>query len=157
MSGFELRGGKDLARISRQLRRTGNGRELTKQYRQQLRAAAKPMVPAVRASILAIPAGSQHTGLRRRLAAAVRLTVRTSGRRAEVSVRVDGRRMPAEEGSLPSMMDGRKRWKHPVYGNRETWVTQKPHPYFARAIIPLIRRSRSAIQRATREITKEIT
>lgn len=159
MPSYELRGGKDLARISRELRRAGNGKELIKQYRKDLRAAAKPMVPAVKAAIRAIPAATgQHTGLRARMARAVKLTVKTSGKRAEISVRVDGRKMPAGEGALPAYMDGRKKpWRHPVYGNSNVWVRQDPHPYFDRAIWPLTRKSRAAIRTATKNVTKQIT
>lgn len=159
MPDLELRGGKDLARIVRELRKTGDGKTLVAQYRKDLRAAAKPMVPAVRAAIRAIPATTgQHTGLRARMARAVRLTVKTSGRKAEISVRVDGRKMPAGEGSLPAYMDGRKKpWRHPVYGNANVWVRQDSHPYFDRAVLPLIRRSRAAIRDATKRVGKNLT
>lgn len=159
MPSYELRGGKDLARIVRELRKASDGKELVKQYRKELRAAAKPLVPAVRASIRAIPAASgQHTGLRQRMAKATTLTVKTSARRAQIAVRVDGRKMPAGEGSLPAYMDGRKRpWRHPVYGNTRVWVRQDPHPYFDRAIAPLAPLSRLAIRRATDAVTKQIT
>lgn len=159
MASYELRGGKDLARIVRELRKTGDGKTLVKQYRKDLRAAVKPMVPAVRASIRAIPAASgQHTGLRQRMAKATALTVKTSGRKAEIAVRVDGRKMPSGEGALPAYMDGRKRsWRHPVYGNTRVWVRETPHPYFDRAIAPLVPRSKAAIRRATTAVTKQIT
>ena len=158
MPEFEIRGGRDLARIVRELRKTGDGKQLVKQYRKELRAAAKPMVPAVRASIRAIPAASgQHSGLRQRMASATRLSVRTSGRKAEIAVRVDGRKMAPGEGALPAYMDGRKRdWRHPVYGTR-VWVRQEPHPYFDRAIAPIVPRSRVAIRLATDAVAKQIT
>lgn len=153
-----LRGGEELAAISRQLRTMGNGREIKKQFTRELRTVARPMVPAVRASINAIPASSgASSGLRKRMAAATRLKVRTVGRQANVSVLVDPRKMPEHEKSLPAYMEGTKRnWRHPVYG-RGVWVSQKPHPYFYKVVLPIGLRARSAAGRVIDGITRKIT
>lgn len=154
---IRLAHGKDLARISRELRRMDD-RELKKRFRQELRAAAAPLVPAVRASIAAIPVKgtSGSTGLRQRLQKATRLQVRTAGRNAMVRIRVDGARMPSGERSLPEMMEGTKRWRHPTYGH-EPWKTQDPHPYFFKVVRPLGTTSRVAVNRVVDSITRDIT
>lgn len=158
MIGVEVRGGKDLQRISRQLRHVGNGREIRKRMTKELRASARPMVPAVRASIGAIPATSgKSSGLRRRLSRATRLRVSTVGRNAGVSVLVDPKKMPEGEKALPKNMEGLKRWRHPVFGNRDMWVQQKAHPFFFRAVRPLGSKSRRAINKVLDSITKDIT
>lgn len=156
--GFEVRGGRELRRITKGLREVGDGREIKKRFTKELRAAAKPLVPAVRASILAIPtSGSMGTGLRRRIARAVRLTVRTTGRSAGVSIAVDGRKMLPGEGALPAYMEGTKKpWRHPVFGG-DTWVTQTPRPYFYRVVRPLGQKSRTAVNKVLDEVTKDIT
>lgn len=156
---LSLRGGAELAKISRELRTVGNGREIRKQLTRELRVAARPMVPAVRASIRAIPnSGGQSSGLRDRMAKATRLRVNTVGRNAGVAVLVDGKKMPAGQKALPSYMEGRNRrpWRHPVFGT-DTWVTQKPHPYFYRVVVPMGWRGRAAVDRVLHDVTKKIT
>ena len=158
-----LRHGKDLARISRELRRMDDA-EIKRRFRRELRAAGAPMVPAVRASIAAIPVKgtSGSTGLRRRLQRATRLMVRTSGRQAGVRVIVDPKRMPDHQKSLPQMMEGVRPWRHPVYprgGDRAgwTWVPQEPHAYFFPVVDRMGAASRVAANRVIKSIERDIT
>jgi hypothetical protein len=159
VADVQLRGGRDLARISRELRRMNNP-ELKKRFRQELRAAGKPMVPAVRAAIRQIPSkrGYSADGLRGQMARAVKLEVRTTGREAGVRLRVDGRKMPDQKKALQSYMEGvRSRWRHPVYGNREVWVTQPSKPYFYRTVEPMGLAAQRNIQRAADNVARDIT
>lgn len=158
MPEVEVRGGAELRRISLELRRMGGG-ELTKKLRRELRKAAQPLVPAVRASIMQIPTtGDKSTGLRRQMAKATKLEMKTTGRQAGIAIRVDGRKMPSRCGRLPSYMEGtRKRWRHPVYGNRNVWVGQQAHPYFYNVVRNLGPKSHAAIQKALAEATREIS
>lgn len=148
--------GRDLKDIAKGLRGADN-KEIRKQFSRQLREAAKPMVPAVRRSIKAIPSKTgNRKGLRARMSKAVKLEVKTSGRQAQVSLRVDGRKMPNKEGSLPAYMDGRKSpWRHPVFG-QDQWVAQRPHPFFERATASLGAQSQAKVQKAVRDIKKQI-
>lgn len=155
---FEVRAsGADLRKISRELRAQDN-KEITRQFRRELRAAAAPFVPAVRASIDAIPVKgtSGSTGLRKRLKKAVKLTVRTVGRNAQVSIGVPGSRMPSHEGSLPAMMEGTKRFRHPVFGH-DVWVSQDSHAYFYRVVRPMGATAKVAVNRVVDQITRKIT
>lgn len=148
--------GTDLRKVSRELRRM-NDAELKKRFRSELRKAAAPMVPAVRASIAAIPAkGPRSTGLRQRLQRATRLSVKTVGRGASVQVLVDSKRMPDGEKALPKDMEGLQRWRHPTFGH-EPWKTQEPHPYFFRVVRPLGASSRVAVGRVVSSISRDIT
>jgi hypothetical protein len=156
-----VRHGAELRTISRELRRMDD-REVTLRFRRELRAAAAPLVPAVRASITQIPSKQPargREGLRATMARAVRLEVRTVGRTAGVAIRVDGRRMPPGEGKLPAYMEGTApRWRHPVYGH-PWWIknNQPAHPYFYRVVTPLGPASRVAVNRAMDGITRDIT
>lgn len=152
-----LRGGDDLRRVSRELRGMDN-KEIKKRFRKELRAAAAPLVPRVRASIRSIPSsrGYSPDGLRGRMAKATRLEVKTVGKQAGVAIRVDGRKMPSHTKSLPSMVEGKKRWRHPVFGHREVWVNQTPHPYFYNVVRPLGLASRKAVNRVLDGISKDI-
>jgi hypothetical protein len=159
-SPWGIRRGKDLRTISRELRLMGDG-EITAIFRRRLRAAAAPLVPAVRQSALAIPAKTSargRPGLRRAIARAVTLRVRTAGRLASVAIFVDGRKMPPRQGALPQYMEGTRRpWRHPVFGNTEVWRAQPAHPYFYRVVRPLGFASRVEINRAMDDITRGIT
>jgi hypothetical protein len=150
--------GTDLATVSRKLRKAGD-KEAAKQFRTELRAAAAPFVPAVRASIAAIPVKgtSGSTGLRKRLQKAVTLRVRTSGKNAQVSILMSTAKMPSGQRSLPAMMEGTKRFRHPVFGNEDNWVGQQSHPYF----FPVMRAggpaAKVAVNKVVGNITREIT
>jgi hypothetical protein len=152
---IELRTGDDLRRISRELRRMDN-KEVTKRFRKELRATAQPLVPVVRASIRSIPSRTGDGSLRAAMSRATRVEVRTTGRQAGVAIRVDGRKMPSHMKSLPSMVEGKKRWRHPVYGNRAVWVQQPSKPYFYKVVRPAGQASRRAVNRVLDGITKDI-
>ena len=159
VADVRLRTGRDLARIAAELRRIDNP-ELKKRFRQELRAAGKPMVPAVRQAIRQIPSkrGYSADGLRGRMAKATRLVVRTAGRDAGVRLRVDGRKMPDKMKALQSYMEGvRPRWRHPVFGNREVWVQQPPKPYFYQTVERMGLAAQQNIQRAADNVARDIT
>lgn len=156
---FEIKGGSDLARIARELRHVSGGTEIRKRMVREIRREAKPLVPMVRRAILSLPSkGEGSTGLRASMAKAVTLTVRTSGRQAGVSLRVDGRKMPAGQGSLPAYMEGSKRpWRHPVYGDTDVQVAQPAHPYFYRIVRPFGSRAKRAVIRVVDSISRDVT
>ena len=155
---IEVRTGEELRRISAALRQMDNP-ELKKRFRKELRAVAKPLVPLVRNSIRNIPSKHSYApdGLRAQVAKAVRVEVRTVGKDANVAIRVDGRKMPAHMRSLPSMLEGKKRWRHPVFGNGVVWVTQTSRPYFYKVVRPVGAASRRAVNRVLDGITRDIS
>ncbi|MEV6737874.1 hypothetical protein AB0N14_13465 [Streptomyces sp. NPDC051104] len=155
---IRLQDGGDLRRISRELRRMDD-KEVKKRFRTELRAAAKPLVPKVRAAIRQIPSkrGYSPDGLRGALSKATKLEVKTTGKQAGVAIRVDGRKMPSHMKSLPSMVEGKKRFRHPVFGNRNVWVTQTSHPYFYSALRMAGPVARRAVNRVLDGISKDIS
>jgi hypothetical protein len=130
----------DLKAVTRQLRAQADGKELVKELRTGLRAAITPVRDEVKAAYRASPstrsaAGRRGRSLRGVLARATRVEVRTTGKLAGVRLRVDGRKMPDQMRALPAYREGEKRpWRHPVYGARETWVTQPAWPLFDRTV-----------------------
>lgn len=152
-----LRDSGDLRRISRELRRMDD-KELKKRFRKELRKAAAPLVPRVRSSIRSIPSkqGYSPEGLRGALSRATRLEVKTVGKQAGVAIRVDGRKMPSHMKSLPSMVEGKKRWRHPVFGH-DVWVNQTPHPYFYNVVRVAGVASRRAVNKVMDDISKDIS
>lgn len=152
---IRIEGGRDLARIAKELRAVGEV-ELRKKMVRDLRAAAKPAVGRVRRAIAAIP--SHHDGtLRGEMKRATKLTVRSTGSQAGIVIRVDGRKMPEGKGSLPSVMDGRKRWRHPVFGNTDAWVSQAAHPFFDKAVEPTKAEFAAAMKATSEEIARAVT
>lgn len=154
-----LRHGKDLARIVRELKAMDD-KELLKRFRKELRATARPLVPAVRASIRQIPSSLPYKadGLRGLLSKATNLQVKTVGRQASVVIRVDGRKMPTRSKSLQAYMEGTKpRWRHPVFGNTEVWVQQPAKPYFYRVMDRAGPRARLGVNKVIDQISRDIT
>jgi hypothetical protein len=149
--------GTDLADVSRKLRRMDD-KEILRRFRKELRGVAAPFVPAVRGAIAGIPVKgtSGSTGLRQRLAKAVTLRVRTSGKNAQVSILMSTGKMPDGQRSLPAMMEGTKVWRHPVFGDTDVWVGQESHPYFFPTVRPMGAASRLAAARVVKSIERDI-
>jgi hypothetical protein len=95
-----------------------------------LRDAMAPILADVRQEALQLPShGTKHTGLRARLAAGV-----DTEQYGKSRIRVVARAEPGEE-ALPRGMDsGIRGWRHPVYGNKEVWVTQRGGSWFREPI-----------------------
>ena len=145
--------------IVAELRGVANSGEIPRQFRAELAKAARPFAPAVRASILNIPThGEKHTGLRVRIARCVQTWAEIhTGGFVSVGIEIDSSRMPSGQMSLPLMMEGVKIWRHPVFGNREVWVTQDSHPYFYQAVAGYGPASRLAMEKALQTITRKIS
>ena len=136
--------------------------EVKKQLRKRLTDAAKPIVDEVRSVELQIPAkaGSaaskrkkrgETLGLRQSLAAATVSEIKATKRGGAVHIRVSTTRFMAASGrprTLPYYMEGRRKrpWRHPVYGNKQNWVTQSPHPFLG-----------VTVQKHKDEFEKEVT
>jgi hypothetical protein len=131
--------GDDLRRVSRGLALLADGKELRKRFVKEVRAEVQPVLREVKAAYRAAPSQNQPNprgrgDLRPILARATTLSVRTAGRNAGVTLRVDGRRMGPQMGGIPAMYEGRRRWRHPVFGNRLAWVRQDSNPTFERIV-----------------------
>jgi hypothetical protein len=158
---FELRDSGDLKRLAKVLRQHANGREVRKELTDGLRGVLRPIVPQIKAAYLSGPSGrgkARRKGgsLRSQLARTVRLEVRTSGKLAGARIRADGRRMPSGMRALPKAYEGVKRFRHPVFGNREVWVAQQSHPTFFPAVQPSEAQARQAIDEVVAGVFRKI-
>jgi hypothetical protein len=144
---FELKDSGDLKRLVKALKQVEDGKVLKKELTDGLRGVLRPLVPQVRAAYTGGPVRSRRRrtdgapvhrpgDLRGHLARATRLEVRTAGKLAGARIRVDGRRMPSGMGALPKSYEGEKPWRHPVFGNPDVWVGQRPTPTFYPAVRP---------------------
>lgn len=174
MSQVRVVGGQDLARVTRALRQQADGRQRKKELTDALRAEGKKVVPEVRRAIKALPSkgesrrrgrygkASRRKGLRQELSRSVTLQVRTSGSRAGVSVFMNPRKMPDRAKGLPGYFEripGKERLRHPVFGDRETWVQNQnvpPQGYFTRAVAPVERRAVERCQQIVEQAAREI-
>jgi hypothetical protein len=176
---------KDLKALAKQLNEF-KGEGLVKELRDKLRDAAKPVIPDLRAAIMAIPSKGEHSGGRStriahkfakasakskanpksmgkfqaksglRQAIAAAVQVSVSATGGEVQIRVNGSAMPEGQRGLPFQMDGGRPWKHPVFGIKGTSVTQEAHPFFDRAIISHIPRIEREVNAAMDQANEKI-
>jgi hypothetical protein len=150
----------DLKHISKALRNHADGKRLRKELVAEMKEAANPLVPQIKAAWLAVPSSSQKPKLRQALAKATRVQVRLTGKEAGVRVRTDGRKMPSGSRALPGYAEGirRRPWRHPVFGNREVWVTQQPFPRFYDAAkldeVTMRRRCNAAVDKVFDQIER---
>lgn len=144
-SRVQVTGSRDLQRLARDLR-SAHGPQVVRDLKKELRTAAKPIIPVIRANIRAIPSQgvNRRRGnkpLRSRLSRAVTLQVKVSSRRASISIFMNPRKMPDGMKSLPGYMEGARkyeRWKHKVYpvpSRPAVWVQQESHPYIDSAVV----------------------
>jgi hypothetical protein len=165
---FEVKDAGDLKAVSRALRQAANGKDLRRNLTRELRREIAPMVAKVKAAWLSAPSqghrGRKGRSLRRLLASATRGQVRLSGKEAGIRIRTDGRRMPDQMKGLPGLAEGlghavdrrAGRWRHPVFGNRDVWVDQRPFPQFYAAVKPDEARARREVERAVAAVFTQI-
>lgn len=74
---------------------------------------------------------ARTSGLRESIARGIGTSVRTSGHRAGLAVKINTGSMPPDQRKLPYHLDTPKGWRHPLFGDRSYWVQQQGKPYFA--------------------------
>lgn len=104
----------------------------------------------------AIARARARAGLRRTIAAAIKTDIRDGGRKAGVRIIVDGSKLPQNQRTLPRRMNVKKGWRHPLFGNRERWYTQRGKPWFEPSIKRHVKKIRSTILAAMEEIAAEL-
>lgn len=165
MATFQIRPTNDLREVAKELRTIADGKALRKELTGGIRDVLRPVARQAQAAFRALPDGPTRKTRARAglgelttlLAKATRLEVRTSGKLAGVRVRVDGRRMPSGMKALPGYAEGeRARWRHPVFGDRETWATQQAFPTFYRTVEPHRDEVSRAIDRVLEDVKRKI-
>jgi hypothetical protein len=119
--------GDSYAKLAAQLRAAGPG--LQPQLTAALRKVGQPAVQAAKSSLRSarFPArptrgGGRSTGLRSKIAGAVTTKVINGG----IRLSVEGKSVDGAYGtSLVLGVDGLANLRHPVFGNRKAWVSQK--------------------------------
>ncbi|MEU6674757.1 hypothetical protein [Streptomyces sp. NPDC046925] len=128
---YNVRLGDEWKRVSLALREVD--RDLPDKLRKAMREAARPAAEDAKRRVKSLPVhGRKHTGLRRRVASGVAIQA-GAGRGLGVRI-VTGMRDP-QEASLPRYLDDPRGWRHPVFGQRDVWVTQHTGGSWFRATI----------------------
>lgn len=94
---------------------------LPDQIRKEVRQVAQRLALIAKRRALEEPThGPKHTGLRAQVSAGVSVSDTETGAKITTS-------MPqADEAVIPrGFDDGARGWRHPVFGNRNNWVTQR--------------------------------
>lgn len=143
----EIRGGKNLARIARDLKEAGEGglrRELLRGVRQSTRTA----IPDVEAAALEVL--PKRGGLAARVATQ-KFASRTSLSGSVARVRIVGEGMK----ELRDIDAGRLR--HPVWGNRKVWKGQRVVPgFFSHTLEKKAPKIRRDIDQVMRDVSRKI-
>lgn len=107
------------------LRSEADGKELRRDLRVGLKAAAEPALVAVRAAIITMPSKGLGKAPSIRAVIASRTKVHVLlGRKAGVSIRAHKSGMPRDFRNAPKRFNRAKPWRHPVFGDRDNWVSQ---------------------------------
>ena len=127
-------------------------KKLMTALRRNIRVAGEK---AADASRLAVDSGGgSKTGLRMGIAAGIKVKVMT-GARAGVTIVASSSSMPAGKERLVRAWEGKKGWRHPVFGT-DTWVVQHGHPYFAKPIFDRRNDVRAAVEKAMEEAARSL-
>lgn len=151
--------------LARRFRDAADG-DLRRDAVNELQSAARPVLGAVRASVLSasfpvVPAGDGGTpskGLRERLAAASHATPLPQG--SGVRFQVEYGEVDPKWGRRLAMLTDVElapRWRHPVFGNRNYWVTQQGRPWFFSSIRPAAPAFESGVRRAMDRTARKIS
>lgn len=116
--------------VSRRLMAEATGKRLRRDLGKELRKAAQPIVMDARTNILGMPSSARgaRIPLRATIAREVKVQTRWSGRNTGVRIRVGKRKMPRGFRNAPKRLNSGRGWRHPVFGDLETWVQQSGRP-----------------------------
>lgn len=141
---------RSFARVARALEDEADGDLWRAELAAELHAELEPGVAAVRSALMGMATGGLvdgHEPLRQAVAAGVESVVRLDGRRAGARIRarkVDVRGFT----NAPKRLNARNGWRHPVFGDVDTWVPQRGAPgWFDETLRPLRPRLRASAAR----------
>lgn len=160
MITVRVSGHAELRRLAARLRKAADG-GLQRDAAGALARAAPPVVARTKAAALAASfpgapsrGGATPAGLRTRLAAATKSEPLHNG----VRIMVDGAVVGPGGHRLAKLTDTElaPRWRHPVFGNRERWVTQRGQPWFFRTIRPAEPKFAAGVRQAMERTARRI-
>jgi len=150
--------GKQLAKVVSALKREADGKQLARDLVKELRVIGQPALLAVRRSILSMDSHSEVTpGLRASTARATRLSVRSTGKRAGISIYTSKSGMPRGFKTAPKHLNAVRGWRHPVFGT-DRWVAQVGKPgWFDDTLKPFKEPAKKAAGRVLQAAARRIS
>lgn len=132
---------------------------LARALRKRIKNAGQVAADEVKKTLrLPSPGGGDDSGEgRAALIAATRVTVSFSKRAAGAKVVTGSSKLPAEHKGLLNVYNKKNKFRHPVFGDRDTWVEQQGRPYFSASIYraldrAMIREIHAALDEAVKAI-----
>lgn len=125
--------GPDFAALMARLKNADKA--VLRELRKAIRRAGAESAMAVRREIGNIPSSGKYpTDVRGGLARGTRVSIRAArAKSAGVLIVTSPSALPPGKRSLAKAMN-KESFRHPSYGNRNVWVSQKGHPYFGKTI-----------------------
>ncbi|WP_180685324.1 hypothetical protein [Streptomyces gossypiisoli] len=161
---IRITGTGQLLELSARLRRAGN-QNIRSSFHRRIRRAAEPLQKDLQKNIRNLPirSGGRLAGrrggpspttrpLRATIAAAIRISVRTTGNPG-ARVWIDKSRLPVDLKMMPEVLNSGPppgRVRHPVFGNRSRWVNQYVTPFWWDRTV------RAHEPRMTREVSRVV-
>lgn len=126
----------DLRDLVRDISKHGDAKAFRKELSSGMRAAVKPIVVKARAAVRSQPGGRKSTGLRADIARAVQMKVdmRATSERIGIRVRLDGSKLRSHPKGIVAAYEGVRPWRHPLFGNRDKWVTQPSRGFLTEVV-----------------------
>lgn len=140
-------------RLVRDLKKLDDGKALVTALRKRLRNAGTWAVDRIRKNLdMPSPDGGPDAGdMRALLAAATKVTISFSAKQAGAKVSTTEARIPQEHRGILRVYN-KANFRHPVFGDTDTWVTQRGRPFFAEAFeAELVNLTRQEINAAMAE------
>lgn len=146
--------------LVRALRAEEDGKALRKDLAKNMRAALKPAAVEAKSSILAMPssgimptAPALRTSIARKIRPEVKLGGHWSGARVKAFKTKNLRGFP----NAPKRTNRASGWRHPVWGNKEKWVTQTGKvDWFDRAFQGREGTYKQAVEQAMEDMARRI-
>lgn len=136
-----------------------DGKALRRDLLRELRDAARPLVPELQSAVRALPDASPAEAvpsLREAVASQITVGARLSGRSTGVKVTVGTKKDPRGFKFAARKLNRRSGWKHPVFGNRDVWVTQTGREWFEPTILAKREQVRGAVVTAIESMAQRI-
>lgn len=147
-----------LAALVRAIRAEEDGKALRKDLAKNMREALKPGAQQAKSSIMAM--GSVHSvspALRTSIAKKIRPEVKLGGRWSGARVKAFKTKNIRNFPNAPKRTNRASGWRHPVWGDRENWVTQHGKlEWFDRAFQGREAIYRQAVEEAMEDMARRI-
>lgn len=146
--------------LVRRIRREEDGKELRKELAKNLREELKPAAALAKSGIMSMSSAGPGTSpaLRSSIAKKIRPEVKLGGRWSGARVKAFKTPGVREFRNAPKRTNRARGWRHPVFGDRDQWVTQRGNEqWFDRALEGRRDHYRRAILRAMAAMARRIT